>query len=68
LLYNGVLGDRRPAGGNVLTRKVLADLPAHPDGDYAPRVIFGESTLLSEKTLMSLGVTFRQIPYELREA
>ena len=27
LLYNGILGDRRPAGGNVLTANVLAPLP-----------------------------------------
>src|SRR5690606_24787395 len=26
LLYNGILGDRRPAGGNVLTSAVLAHL------------------------------------------
>ncbi|MBB3205103.1 site-specific DNA-methyltransferase (adenine-specific)/adenine-specific DNA-methyltransferase [Rhodopirellula rubra] len=68
LLYNGVLGDRRPAGGNVLTHKVLSELPSHPDGDDSPRVIFGESTLLSDKTLSGLNVTFRQIPYELRES
>ncbi len=67
LLYNGVLGDRRPAGGNVLTHKVLAALPRHPKGDNAPRVVFGESTLLSDKTLAGLNVTFRQIPYSLRE-
>ena len=30
LLYNGVLGDRRPAGGNVLTHAVLSQLPPHP--------------------------------------
>lgn len=68
LLYNGVLGDRRPAGGNVLTHKVLGELPPHPDGDDSPRVIFGESTLLSDKTLTGLNVTFRQIPYELRDS
>src|SRR5205814_2177459 len=28
LLYNGVLGDKRPAGGNVLTHAVLDNLPA----------------------------------------
>ena len=27
LLYNGILGDKRPDGGNVLTAKVLAELP-----------------------------------------
>ena len=39
LLYNGILGDKRPNGGNVLTAKVLNDLPAH-DGQ---KVIYGEA-------------------------
>src|SRR5690606_15371970 len=39
LLYNGILGDRRPQGGNVLTSQVLAGLPAF-DG---PKIIYGES-------------------------
>jgi site-specific DNA-methyltransferase (adenine-specific)/adenine-specific DNA-methyltransferase len=68
LLYNGVLGDRRPAGGNVLTNPVLSLLPLHPNGADKPRVIYGESTLLGEKTLARENITFRQIPYALREA
>jgi adenine-specific DNA-methyltransferase len=43
LLYNGILGDRRPAGGNVLTRRVLAELPPF----VGPKVIYGESCRLS---------------------
>src|SRR5487761_895527 len=66
LLYNGVLGDKRPASGNVLTSRVLAALPPHPDGD-APRAIYGEACRLSEATLARENVTFRQIPYSLRE-
>jgi hypothetical protein len=66
LLYNGVLGDRRPAGGNVLTRAVLAELPPHPD-EAGPRVVFGEACRLTETTLAREGITFRQIPYALRE-
>lgn len=42
LLYNGVLGDKRAAGGNVLTGAVLAGLPPHPEGP-GPRVIYGEA-------------------------
>lgn len=67
LLYNGVLGDRRPAGGNVLTNAVLSALPPHPDGS-GPRVVYGEACRLSDATLTREGVTFRQIPYSLREA
>jgi adenine-specific DNA-methyltransferase len=67
LLYNGVLGDRRPAGGNVLTHAVLDALPPHPTGTESPRVIYGEACRLSEATLQRLNVTFRQTPYALRE-
>ena len=62
LLYNGILGDRRPAGGNVLTRSVLVELPSF-DG---PKVIYGESCRLSGETLRALGITFKQIPYDLK--
>lgn len=61
LLYNGILGDRRPNGGNVLTKKVLAVLPPH-DG---PRIIYGESSRLHEETLKAMGIVFRQIPKEI---
>ncbi len=67
LLYNGVLGDRRPAGGNVLTNSVLAGLPPHPEGKGS-RIIFGEATRLSESTLARENIVFRQIPYSLRES
>jgi adenine-specific DNA-methyltransferase len=62
LLYNGVMKDRSRDGGNVLTRPLLAQLPEH-DG---AKVIYGNGTLLSENTLRSLGITFRQVPYEIK--
>lgn len=65
LLYNGILGDRRPAGGNVLTANVLAHLNAlfpHP----GPRVIYGETTRLGEARLREAGITFKQIPYDIK--
>jgi adenine-specific DNA-methyltransferase len=62
LLFNGILGDKRPDGGNVLTRKLLADLPAH-DG---PKVIYGESSRLSKESLLQLGITFKQTPYDVK--
>ncbi len=62
LLYNGILGDRRPAGGNVLTRRVLAELPPFA----GPKVIYGESCRLSAETLAAARVTFKQIPYDLK--
>lgn len=62
LLYNGILGDKRPRGGNVLTRRVLAELPAH-DG---PKVVYGERCLLSPRRLKELDMVFRQTPYDIK--
>ena len=65
LLYNGILGDRRPAGGNVLTRAVLEaikDLYPH-DG---PKVIYGETTRLGAAHLAAENVVFKQIPYDVK--
>lgn len=66
LLYNGILGDQRPEGGNVLTSAVLKHLESlHPhDG---PRIVYGECTrLLSQARLQEAGVTFKQIPYDIK--
>ncbi len=62
LLYNGVLKDKKPSGGNVLTRTVLADLPPH-DGS---KVIYGTACRLSIARLKKENVVFRQIPYQIR--
>ncbi len=61
LLYNGILGDKRPKGGNVLTPAVLASLPKH-DG---PRVIYAEATTYSPASLSRMNISFKQIPYDL---
>ena len=65
LLYNGILGDRRPQGGNVLTSQVLAYLDSQFPHDGA-RVIYGETTRLGEQRLAEAGVSFRQIPYDIK--
>lgn len=62
LLYNGILGDKTLAGGNMLTMKLLASLPKH-DG---PMVIYGEGTNLGNDHLRSLGITFRKTPNDIR--
>lgn len=62
LLYNGILRDKSPQGGNVLTNAVLAALPPH-DG---AKIIYGTSCRVSAERLRREGITFRQIPYELR--
>jgi len=62
LLYNGVLKDKSPNGGNVLTVPVLQSLPAH-DG---PKVIYGVGCRIGAVRLTQENVTFRQIPYEIK--
>lgn len=62
LLYNGILGDKRPDSGNVLTNPVLRLLPPF-DG---PKVIYGESSRLGAEKLKALGITFKQTPYDIK--
>lgn len=62
LLFNGILDDKKPRGGNVLTNEVLKLLPPHA----GPRVIYGTACRLSANRLKREGITFRQIPYEIK--
>ncbi|WP_287966148.1 site-specific DNA-methyltransferase [Diaphorobacter sp.] len=69
LLFNGILGDKRPASGNVLTRAVLDALlqlhaaTPHPE---APLVVYGEANRLGPETLARARVTFKHIPYDVK--
>ena len=65
LLYNGILGDRRPQGGNVLTSLVLGYLDSLFPHD-GPRIVYGETTRLGEARLREAGITFKQIPYDIK--
>jgi adenine-specific DNA-methyltransferase len=62
LLYNGILGDRRPEAGNVLTSAVLAAL-RFGFWHEGPKVVYGEACLLGDARLASAGITFRQLPH-----
>jgi adenine-specific DNA-methyltransferase len=65
LLYNGILGDRKPEGGNVLTHAVLQaikDIFPH-DG---PKVVYGEMCRLGSARLAAEQITFKQIPYDVK--
>ena len=75
LLYNGILGDRRPAGGNVLTRATLAGIrgevaQSYPDltGERAeyPLTVYGEQSRLTPATLARERIDFKQTPYDVR--
>lgn len=64
LLFNGILGDRRPEGGNVLTSAVLQMIEDQLPHE-GPRVIYGETTSLGASRLAKLGISFKQIPYDI---
>ena len=66
LLYNGVLGDKRPAGGNVLTRKTLDIVRAAAGGYSGPLTIYGEASRIGPAALKDEAITFKQTPYDVR--
>lgn len=67
LLYNGILGDKSVGGGNVLTRKTLAVIRAAlPDAFAGPMTVYGERSALSDGTLESEQITFKQTPYDVK--
>jgi site-specific DNA-methyltransferase (adenine-specific)/adenine-specific DNA-methyltransferase len=61
LLFNGILGDRRPQGGNILTKAVLDSLPEH-DG---PKTIYAAATRLGAAALQRENIVFKQTPYAI---
>ena len=70
LLYNGILGDKRPDGGNVLTRATLALIRiaiAETDPDFTgPITLYGEQARITAPTLDREAVTFKQTPYDVK--
>ena len=66
LLYNGILGDRRPNGGNVLTSSILMHLNS-VHTHKGKKVVFGEASRLGAAKLATENISFKQIPYELHE-
>lgn len=65
LLFNGILGDKRPNGGNVLTGAVLRTIGKRFSHD-GPKVVYGEGCRLGSARLEASGVTFKHIPYDVR--
>ena len=61
LLYNGILKDRAPAGGNVLTGPVFDSLPPF-DG---PKTIYAAACRLGAPRLQREQIVFKQTPYAL---
>ena len=62
LLFNGILGDKKPDGGNVLTQKVLDSLPVYE----GKKVIYGEATRMNTEKLKANNIVFKQTPYDIK--
>ncbi|MEG8223182.1 site-specific DNA-methyltransferase [Sphingomonas sp. HH69] len=65
LLYNGILGDKRVSGGNVLTGALLASI-RNAAGHDGPLTIYGEASRIGAARLKAEGVTFKQTPYDVK--
>lgn len=61
LLFNGILGDRKPQGGNILTKAILDSLPPHA----GPKVIYAAATRLGSAALAREQIVFKQTPYAI---
>jgi adenine-specific DNA-methyltransferase len=70
MLYNGILGDKTPKGGNVLTRETLAvireRIAKKRENFTGALTIYGEATSLSDTTLSRQGIAFKQTPYDVK--
>lgn len=62
LLFNGILGDKKPDGGNVLTQKVFNSLPQFS----GKKVIYGEATRMNAEKLKDNNIVFKQTPYDVK--
>ena len=66
LLYNGVLGDKRPEFGNVLTPEIMDDLLAQYPHE-GQKVIYAEAMIgLDALELREMQIVYKQIPYDIR--
>jgi len=65
LLYNGVLGDKRVNGGNVLTRETLAAIRQAAGESPGTLVIYAAASRFGEAFLKRENIVFKQTPYEI---
>ena len=62
LLFNGILGDKRPLCGNVLNIVTFRQLPPHA----GPKIVYGESCQWGSDRLHRERIEFRKIPHGLK--
>ncbi|MDR1350767.1 MAG: site-specific DNA-methyltransferase [Zoogloeaceae bacterium] len=75
LLYNGILGDKRVNGGNVLTQATLNHIRRDMNAVAKNKgekfacdkwVIYGEATRLTPASLAANNIVFKQTPYDIK--
>lgn len=67
LLYNGILRDKRPIEGNVLTNRVLRYLKELLNGSsYTNMIIYGDACKVRREVLEQNKIIFKQIPYDVK--
>ncbi|MCK7575946.1 MAG: site-specific DNA-methyltransferase [Chromatiales bacterium] len=66
LLYNGILGDSRTDGGNLLTSALWRDLEPLAAGRARRWIIYGEAALMPETRRREFNIQFKQIPYDIQ--
>jgi len=70
LLYNGILGDKRPQGGNVLTGRTLQiishEIQKIEKGFDGPVIVYGESSRMGDARLKAENIIFKQTPYDVK--
>lgn len=70
LLYNGILGDKRSDGGNVVTSRTLQSIRdeiSNIEKDFTgPVIIYGESSRIGTTRLKRENVIFKQTPYDVK--
>ena len=66
LLHNAEsAGVASAKAGNVLTSAALETLPLPEPGFSGARIVYGEGCTVPEDRLSRLGVTFKQVPYQI---
>ena len=70
LLYNGILGDKRVDGGNVLTSRtlqIIRDEMRKIATEFSGQlIIYGESSRMGTARLKREEITFKQTPYNVK--
>ena len=59
------IGVAHTAAGNVLTATVLENLPVPVSGFDGARVVYAEGCTVPDDRLSHLGITFKQVPYQI---